>query len=163
MDRFDGLAAFVAARGHALLGRAVLLTGSRAAGEDLLQASLERLLRHWGRVHGDPEPYLRQTMTRLAVDQWRFRRRRPEVFADVEPSASDDEAEVRAVRSDLIDALRQLPARQRAVIVLRYLDDLTEAETAAVLGCSVGTVKSTCSRGLARLRELTPTREGAPR
>ncbi len=100
-------------------------------------------------------------MSRLAVDQWRFRRRRPEVFADVEPPAHDDGAETRAVRSDLIVALRRLPARQRAVIVLRYLDDLSEAETAEALGCSVGTVKSTCSRGLSRLRELTPAFEGA--
>lgn len=59
-EPFEGLAAFVAARGEVLLGRAVLLTGSRAAGEDLLQASLERLLRHWPKVQGDPEPYLRR-------------------------------------------------------------------------------------------------------
>lgn len=102
-------------------------------------------------------------MSRLAVDNWRFRSRRPEVFVEVEPPAHDDGTEARAVRNDLIEALRRLPARQRAVIVLRYLDDLSEAETAEVLGCSVGNVKSTCSRGLSRLRELTPMFEGADR
>ncbi len=154
-DTFEGLAAFVAERGSLLLARATLLTGSRAAGEDLLQAALERLMRHWRRMHGDPEGYLRRTMYHLAIDQHRYRSRRPEVFADVEPAGVPDAAEAIALRGALVDALALLPPRQRAVLVLRYWEELTEAETAATLGCSVGTVKSTASKALARLRELT--------
>src|SRR5947207_10157588 len=78
--RFDGLDTLVAERGSALLASAVLLTGSRAAGEDLLQAALERLMRSWGRVREDRERYLRRIMYHLVIDQSRRRRRRPEVF-----------------------------------------------------------------------------------
>ena len=151
---FDGLAALVAERGNALLATAVLLTGSRAAGEDLVQASLERLMRSWNRVREGHEGYLRRTMYNLAVDDWRRRRRRPEVFTTVDAGRPDDTDAV-ALRQALVAALAQLPPRQRAVLVLRYWEQLSEAEAAEVLGCSVGTVKSTASRGLARLRELT--------
>ena len=159
-DRFTGLAEFVAARGDELLARATLLTGSRAAGEDLLQASLERLMRHWRRMQGDPEGYLRRTMYHLAIDEWRYRSRRPEVFDSTlaeraEPPGVPDTADAVALRRTLVTALALLPPRQRAVLVLRYWEEHSEAEAAAVLGCSVGTVKSTASRGLARLRELT--------
>jgi RNA polymerase sigma-70 factor (sigma-E family) len=153
-NRYEGLDALVAERGSALLGTAVLLTGSRVAGEDLLQAALERLVRHWSRVHGDKEGYLRRTMYHLAVDQWRLRRRRPEVLAEVEPPGQPDGTDAVHLRHALMQALATLPPRQRAVLVLRYWEQLSEAE-AEVLGCSVGTVKSTASRGLARLRELT--------
>jgi RNA polymerase sigma-70 factor (sigma-E family) len=152
---FEGLDALVAERGSALLATAVLLTGSRAAGEDLVQAALERLMRSWGRVREDREGYLRRTMYHLAVDQWRRRKRRPEVFAAVETAAREDPTDTFALRQALIQALAQLPPRQRAVLVLRYWEQCSEAEAAAVLGCSVGTVKSTASRGLARLRELS--------
>jgi RNA polymerase sigma-70 factor (sigma-E family) len=152
---FEGLEALVAERGDALLATAVLLTGSRAAAEDLLQAALERLMRHWGKVHGDREGFLRRTMYHLAVDQWRSRRRRPEVLTGVEPPARSDGTDLLHLRQALIQALAALPPRQRAVLVLRYWEQLTEAEAADVLGCSIGTVKSTTSRGLARLREVT--------
>jgi RNA polymerase sigma-70 factor (sigma-E family) len=155
--RFDGLDDLVAARGNALLGTAVLLTGSRAAGEDLLQAALERLMRSWGRVREDRERYLRRTMYHLAIDQWRHRRRRPEVFIEYEPPGRPDGTDTLDLRAALIGALAQLSPKQRAVLVLRYWEQLTEPEAAAALGCSVGTVKSTASRGLARLRELTAT------
>jgi len=89
-NSYEGLDALVAERGSALLGTAVLLTGSRVAGEDLLQAALERLVRHWSRVRGDKEGYLRRTLYHLAVDQWRSRRRRPEVLAEVEPPGQPD-------------------------------------------------------------------------
>ncbi|GAA1507299.1 hypothetical protein GCM10009827_021820 [Dactylosporangium maewongense] len=82
---FDGLDALVAERGGALLATAVLLTGSKVAGEDLLQGALERLMRSWGRVREDPERYLRRTTYHLAVDQWRVRRRRSEVALLAEP------------------------------------------------------------------------------
>jgi RNA polymerase sigma-70 factor (sigma-E family) len=154
-QRFDGLETLVAERGSALLGTAVLLAGSRAAGEDLLQAALERLMRSWGRVHEDRERYLRRTMYHLAIDQWRRRRRRPEVFIEYEHPGHGDATDDLDLRDALGQALAQLSPRQRTVLVLRYWEQLSEAEAAEALGCSVGTVKSTASRGLSRLRELT--------
>ena len=153
--RFNGLDTLVAERGSALLGTAVLLTGSKAAGEDLLQAALERLMRSWNRVREDRERYLRRTMYHLAVDQWRSRKRRPEVFIEYEPPGHSDGLDALDLRDALSQALAQLSPRQRTVLVLRYWEQLSEAETAEALGCSLGTVKSTASRGLARLRELT--------
>jgi RNA polymerase sigma-70 factor (sigma-E family) len=152
---FEGLDALVAERGGALLATAQLLTGSRAAGEDLVQAALERLMRHWKRVSGDKEGFLRRTMYHLAIDQWRSSRRRPEVLARVEPPGTSDDTDGWHLRQALVQALRELPPRQRAVLVLRYWEQLSEAEAAATLGCSIGTVKSSASRGLVRLRELT--------
>lgn len=151
---FEGLDTLVAERGDALLATAVLLTGSRTAAEDLLQAALERLMRHWNRVRGDREGYLRRIMYHLAVDQWRSRRRRSEVLASVEPPARPDGTDALHLRQALVQALATLPPRQRAVLVLRYWEQLTEAEAAETLGCSIGTVKSTASRGLSRLREV---------
>ncbi|MEU7822086.1 SigE family RNA polymerase sigma factor [Catellatospora sp. NPDC049111] len=169
-DAYAGLADLVASRGPALLATATLLSGGRTAGEDLLQAALERMMRAWRRIDGDPEGYLRRTMYHLAVDSWRLRLRRREVVATVEPPAHSDGTDRLALRHALVQALAQLPPRQRAVLVLRYWEQLSEAEAAAVLGCSVGTVKSSASRGLARLREITaawaldesPLRIGAP-
>ena len=136
--RFDGLDTLVAERGRALLGAAILLTGSRAAGEDLLQAALERLMRSWGRVRQDREGYLRRTMYHLAVDQWRRRRRRPEVFIDHELMAGPDANGAFELREALTQLLAQLPARQRAVLVLRYWEQLSEAETGPpYAGCRV--------------------------
>ncbi|MEU6206326.1 SigE family RNA polymerase sigma factor [Micromonospora musae] len=153
--RFEGLDVLVAERGQALLATAVLLTGSRVAGEDLVQAALERLMRNWNRVHGDREGYLRRTLYHLAVDRWRLRRRRPEVLTVVEPPSQGDGTDALHLRQALVQALAGLPPRQRAVLVLRYWEQLSEVEAADLLGCSVGTVKSSASRGLARLRELT--------
>jgi RNA polymerase sigma-70 factor (sigma-E family) len=154
-QRFEGLDVLVAERGSALLAAAVLLTGSRAAGEDLVQAALERLMRNWNRVHGDKEGYLRRTLYHLAVDRWRLRRRRPEVLTELEPPSQADDTDALHLRQALTQALAKLPPRQRAVLVLRYWEQLSEAEAAEMLGCSVGTVKSSASRGLTRLRELT--------
>ena len=154
-SRFEELEVLVAQRGSPLLAAAVLLAGSHTAGEDLLQAALERVMRHWNRVHGDVEGLLRRTMYNLAVDTWRQRRRRPEVFVGVEPPGVPDPADTVALRQALVSSLAQLAPRQRAVLVLRYWEQLSEAEAAQVLGCSVGNIKSTASRGLARLREAT--------
>jgi RNA polymerase sigma-70 factor (sigma-E family) len=153
-DAYDGLADLVTERGQALLATATLLAGGPAAGEDLLQAALERMMRAWRRIEGDREGYLRRTMYHLAVDRWRVRRRRPEVLGEFEPPARPDETDRLHLRHALIQALGQLPPRQRAALVLRYWDQLSEAEAAETLGCSVGTVKSATSRGLARLREV---------
>ncbi|SCL53395.1 RNA polymerase sigma-70 factor, sigma-E family [Micromonospora citrea] len=152
---FEGLDTLVAERGDALLATAVLLTGSRTAAEDLLQAALERMMRHWNRVRGDKEGYLRRTMYHLAIDQWRSRKRRPEVLSSVEPPGRSDGTDALDLRQALVQAVAALPPRQRAVLVLRYWEQLSEAEAAETLGCSIGTVKSTTSRGLSRLREVT--------
>jgi RNA polymerase sigma-70 factor (sigma-E family) len=161
-ETFEGLDALVARRGGALLETATLLAGGRAAGEDLLQAALERVMRHWRRVEDEPEIYLRRTIYHLAVDQWRARRRRPEVLGKTETeleaaalrAGQPDGTDAVHLRLALIQGLAQLPPRQRAVLVLRYWEQLSESEAADMLGCSLGTVKSSASRGLARLREV---------
>jgi RNA polymerase sigma-70 factor (sigma-E family) len=155
-----GLESFLAERGEPLLRTAVLLTGSKEAGEDLLQAGLERLLRHWSAIDGDPEGYLRRTLYNLAADGWRrqraWRRRLPLLQTETATAVADGTREV-DTRDALIRLLMQLPPRQRAVIVARYWEQLSEAETAVVLGCSAGSVKASASRGLQRLRELSGT------
>ena len=153
-DAYAGLADLIRDRGRDLLAAATLLAGGRTAGEDLLQAALERTMRAWRRIDGDREGYLRRTMYHLAVDGWRLRSRRPEVLATVEPPAQPDAADGVALRQALVQALGRLPPKQRAALVLRYWEQLSESEAAEVLGCSVGTVKSNTSRGLARLREI---------
>ena len=158
------LESFLADRGQPLLRTAMLLTGSKEAGEDLLQAGLERLLRHWSRIDGDPEGYLRRTLYNLAADGWRqeraWRRRLRLLRNGSAATVADGTTEVDA-RDALIRLLMQLPPRQRAVIVARYWEQLTEAEAAAVLGCSVGSVKASASRGMRRLRELSGAAPGA--
>ena len=127
------LESFLAERGEPLLRTAVLLTGSKEAGEDLLQAGLERLLRHWSRIDGDPEGYLRRTLYNLAADGWRrqraWRRRLRLLQNGTAATVADGTSEVDA-RDTLIRLLVQLPPRQRAVIVARYWEQLSEAETA---------------------------------
>jgi len=148
---------FVHARAGSLLRTALLLTGqNRAEAEDLLQLALERAYRHWHRVcdSGDPERYVRRILANASADRWRRLTRRPEqaLPAGEGPGIPDRTAEV-ADRDFLLRALAGLPPRQRAVLVLRYFDDLSEAEVAEMLGCSLGTVKSQAARGLARLRD----------
>ncbi len=144
---------FVAHSGDRLLRSAVLLVGDRAAGEDLLQGALERTYRHWPRVSaGQPEAYVRRALVNAAASRWRRLRIREVPWEADTAVGQPDPADRFVQRDELIQALLTLPVRQRAVLVLRYLDDLPEAEVAAVLGCSVGSVKSQASRGLARLR-----------
>jgi RNA polymerase sigma-70 factor (sigma-E family) len=149
---------FLADRGEHLLRTAVLLTGGKQAGEDLLQAALERLLRRGSAIRGDPEGYLRRTLYHLAADRWRQQSARRRQLLLLRPglaaTAADPFAQVDQ-RDSLVRLLRQLPPRQRAVIVARYWEQLSEAESAQVLGISVGTVKSAAARGLRRLRELS--------
>jgi RNA polymerase sigma-70 factor (sigma-E family) len=156
-------------RGVRLMRTAVALTGSRADGEDLLQAALERLLRNWRRVESDPEAYLWRTLYHLAADGWRRRERwrarvaefRTQALAVTSGETGGDDVAVVDLRDELVRLLHQLPPRQRAVIVLRYWEQRTEAETATLLGCSQGTVKSAAARGLRRLRELAGTGQQA--
>lgn len=144
--------AFVAASGDRLLRTAYLLTRDHALAEDLLQTALTRSWSRWRRIGGDPEPYVRRVLVNTYATWWRRRwngERPTEVLPDV---AAHDPYEAHAERRDLWTALGRLPRRQRAAVVLRYYEGLTEVETAAVLGCSVGTVKSQTSRALAKLR-----------
>ena len=162
--RYDDLTAFLDARGDALLRTAVLLAPGREAGEDLLQEALERLLRKWHKVDGDPEGYLRRIMYNRAVDGWRSRARRPEVLGLPAEASVADHASRLDLRLALIAALELLTPRQRAAIVARYWEQLSEAETAAALGCSVSAVKAAAARGLRTLREaITPDMEHAPK
>jgi len=152
---------FVADRGDRLLRTAALLAGSQADGEDLLQSALERLLRNWHRIDGDPENYVRRTLYNLAADSWRRQglwQRKAVLF---EPALPVDPATAVDLRDAVVRVLVQLPPRQRAVLVLRYFEQLSESETAQALGCSVGTVKSSAARGLARLRDMTVSVQAA--
>ena len=139
---------FVVARRDALLRTAYLLTGDHHDAEDLVQSALIKVVPKWARIKDRPEAYVRRVLARESVSRWRGRRWR-EVTTDVVPEATYHDSTDRIV---LLEDLLTLSPRQRAVLVLRYFDDLTEAETAAALGISVGTVKSQVRDALARLR-----------
>jgi RNA polymerase sigma-70 factor (sigma-E family) len=150
-----GFRDYVAGRQHALQRSARMLTGDEQMAEDLVQTTLERVWPHWQRVarDRDPDAYVRRVMVNTYSSWWRRKWRGEQPTSDLpEITTTDDDY----ARADLADALRRLlptlPPRQRAALVLRYYDDLTETATADVLGCSVGTVKSQTSKALARLR-----------
>jgi RNA polymerase sigma-70 factor (sigma-E family) len=153
----DALEHFLAERGTQLMRTAVLLAGGRQDGEDLMQAALERLLRQGKRVEGNPEGYLRRTLYNLATDRWRrqerWRRKLP-LLNGGQRSVEPDLTAAIDLREALIRALYLISPQQRAAVVLRYWEQLSEAEAADVLGCSEGTVKAAASRGLRRMREL---------
>jgi RNA polymerase sigma-70 factor (sigma-E family) len=150
----DAFAAFVAKRSAALLRTAWLLTGSEAAAQDLVQAALLRTWTRWDRVVRKdlPETYVRKVLLSTFLT-WRRRRWLHETPMpdEVDTSAPDTTAEVE-LRAVVRTVLETLPRGQRAALVLRFFDDLSERDTAAVLGCSTGTVKSQTARALARLR-----------
>ena len=148
MSGYDGFEEFVGARRDALLRTAYLLTGNHHDAEDLVQTTLIKVVPKWARIQDRPEPYVRRVLARESVNRWRRRRWR-EVSTDAVPETMHHDTTDRIA---LLEDLRRLSPRQRAVIVLRYFDDLTEADTAAALGISVGTVKSHVRDGLARLR-----------
>ncbi len=158
---------FVRARSGSLLRTAFMLAGQdRVEAEDLLQLALERAYRHWGRVirAGEPERYVRTILVNASADRWRRmarRAERPLLATDPGPIAADRTTEVEN-RDYLLRALAGLTPRQRTVLVLRYFDDLSEIETAQMLGCTVGTVKSHAARGLARLREAVSPEDRRP-
>ena len=148
----DGFAEFAQARSAALLRAAWLLTGDGGRAEDLLQTVLAQAWRDWRRVSrdGNPEAYIRRMLYTTYLSWWR-RRWRGEIpsAAPPETAAPSDQAELRlTVRA----ALARLSPRQRAVVALRFFEDLSVAETAALLGCTEGTVKTQTSRALAALR-----------
>jgi len=149
----DGYDDFLAVRGAALLRTAYLICGDRDHAEDLFQNAMARLLVHWPRVAtGDPEAYARRILVNSTIN-WRQRLRSRETsVAAVPDRAVSDFTAAQADRDEMWRALAVLAPRQRAVLVLRYYEDLTEAQTAAILGCSIGTVKSQHSKALATLR-----------
>jgi RNA polymerase sigma-70 factor (sigma-E family) len=153
---------FVTASSDALLRTAYLVAWDAAEAEDLVQECLLAVARRWPRVRkmDHPHAYARRVLINLSLDGAQRRtRRRQELIGDEAATlaAVPDESSARRLqavgaRAELIDALGTLPPRQRAVLVLRYFEDLSEAQVAQLLGCSVGTVKSTASRGLTRLQ-----------
>jgi RNA polymerase sigma-70 factor (sigma-E family) len=154
---------FVASHVNELLRISFLVVGDLGEAEDLVQECLLRVARRWPRVHrmDHPGAYARRVLVNLALDGKKRRtREREELSSDdrvpfvelAEKAAANGVTAVEA-ESELIAALVALPPRQRAVLVLRYFEDLSEAQVAAILDCSLGTVKSTASRGLSRLRQ----------
>jgi RNA polymerase sigma-70 factor (sigma-E family) len=153
----DDFTAFVDASSRRLLRSAYLITGDITEAEDLLQTTLEKAYRRWPSIRRTdiPEAYVRKMLVTAAIDGRRKRRvASAPLDAESLPGRLDPSVEGLAGRAALLACVRELPAGQRAVLVLRYFDDLTEAETARELGCSVGTVKSQHARAMARLREL---------
>jgi RNA polymerase sigma-70 factor (sigma-E family) len=156
-----GFDEFVAARSPRLLRTAYLLTRDHALAEDLLQTALTKAYLAWSRVEGDPEPYVRRILVNTYASWWRRKWNGEQPTEELpEHGHHDDRA---GESGDLWDALARLPRRQRAVVVLRYFEDLTEAQTADLLGISVGTVKSQTSKALARLRIDPSLTEGETR
>ena len=150
--------AFVERSSNALLRTAYLLTGDRGHAEDLVQTALLRTVRRWHRAQEAPEAYARKVLVNLSRDRTKRLLRRPrEAPFPPEPDrlrAVDAGYEQVTERRVVVRALAQLPVRQRQVVVLRFVEDLSVEQTAALLGCSTGTVKSYTARALARLREL---------
>jgi RNA polymerase sigma-70 factor (sigma-E family) len=157
---------FVVARSADLWRSAYLLTGDAHKAEDLLQTALVKVWRRWSSVarDGSVEAYVRRALVTTYTDWWR-RKWNAEVPVDVVPERGVAESDLPDVRHDVMAALATLTRGQRAVIVLRYFDDLTEQQTAAALKCSVGTVKSQTARAMQALRSspllFNPSRDDA--
>lgn len=154
----EGFREFVSNRSAALLRTAVLLSGGdRHAGEDLLQNALIKAAGRWDRIE-EPEAYVRQILYRQQVSRWRLKGRRRELTVAEPPDSGGgaDGTGAAELRLVMREALSRLTARQRTVLVLRFFEDLPEADVARLLGCSVGTVRSTTHRSLARLRAHAP-------
>lgn len=162
MDPLTEFDSFVRTRTPALLRSAYLLTGDQHLAEDLVQSALARTHRSWNRLHrsGNAEAYTRKTMYHLQVSWWR-RRRVPESMPGDLPEprgggSVSDHAQQTSLRLTLKSALLRLSPKQRAVLVLRFFEDRSEAETADLLGVTVGTVKSQTAKSLAKLRAVAP-------
>ena len=156
-DEREAFDAFVRARLPELLRFGRALTGSEEAGADLVQDALERTLLAWNRLESrdEPEGYVRRIMVNRNISIWRkFGRERTTDPLDLVDSGAGHHD--RPFDDDLWRAIQQLPTKQRAVIALRYYEDLSEADIARTLGCSVGTVKSQASKAMAKLRALVP-------
>lgn len=159
---YADFATFIAGRQHALHRYAYLIVGDVGQAEDLVQEALVKTYSRWSRVRsqGNPEAYVRRVITTTAISWFRRRGFRGEVPVERTPDAADhqfaDHGDRVGDADALAAALRRLPPRQRAALVLRFYEDLSEAQTAEILGCAVGTVKSQTAAALAKLR-LDPT------
>jgi RNA polymerase sigma-70 factor (sigma-E family) len=149
---------FVSARSYRLLRTSYLLTRDWQSAEDLLQTALSKAWFAWGRIDGDPEPYVRAVIANTYTSWWRRRWNGEQPTSELpEPGAPGRDATAQVDDRDALwTALGRLPRRQRAVVVLRFFEDLTEAQTAVALGITVGTVKSQTSKALAAMR-IDPT------
>jgi RNA polymerase sigma-70 factor (sigma-E family) len=156
-----GFAEWMSARQGGLARTAYLLTGSQHAADDLVQTTLTRLYLAWDRIadRQHVDAYARRVLVNEHRSAWRRARRRPEVLSDAVPESPLAPDEYDGQREAVWRFVQSLPPRQRAVIVLRYYEDLSEAEIADLLGISTGTVKSQASRALASLRDRVPARE----
>ncbi|HEX2892406.1 MAG TPA: SigE family RNA polymerase sigma factor [Marmoricola sp.] len=157
----DGFAEWMSARQAGLARTAYLLTGSQHAAEELVQATLTKLYLAWARIaeRQHVDAYARRVLVNEHRSAWRRAQRRPEILSGAVPESALAPAEYDGEREAVWRFVQGLPPRQRAVIVLRYYEDLSEAEIADLLGISTGTVKSQASRALAALRERVPARE----
>lgn len=149
-----GFRDYVRARGRALLHTAYLLTGNRADAEDLVQSALAKTFRAWERIEDRAalDSYVRKAMVNTHISWWRRRRLEEFPTDEIPDQAVADHAGSSDLRETLQRAIDRLPERMRETVMLRFYDDMTEAEVAEVLGVSLGTVKSTVSRAVAKLR-----------
>lgn len=163
----ESFSAFVARAWPGLVRTAALLTGDQAAAEDLAQSALVRTYRRWWYVRRQERPdlYVRRVMVNLRRDWWRRDQGRLRLVAELPDRALVDTGGLSQVSerdATLTRALAELPPRMRATLVLRFFEDLSEYQVAGMLGCSVGTVKSQTSRGLARLRDALEASSAGP-
>jgi RNA polymerase sigma-70 factor (sigma-E family) len=158
-DRDAEFTAYLDARQPQLLRTAYLLTGDRHQAEDVLQTSLAKLYLAWDRVRDrdSVDAYVRRIMVNENNSLWRRGWKRREYATEVLPDHEITDAYDEGLGSALWDVVQTLPKKARAVVVLRYYEQLTEAETADILGISVGTVKSQCSRAIAAMRDRVPS------
>jgi RNA polymerase sigma-70 factor (sigma-E family) len=151
------------ARGDRLLRVAYLLCGDWHLAEDLVQDTLMQAAVHWKRVEAadNPDSYVRKILMNEARKRWRRRSSREMPHPEIRnrEAITPDEADAHAARDELLAAIRQLPLGQRSALVFRYFEQLTEAETAQALNCSVGTVKSHTHRALSALRDFLNAEE----
>ena len=153
-------AAWAAAQAGGLHRFAYLLCGDWHDAEDLVQEALAKAALHWKRIQRieHPDAYVRTILVNQCRSMWRRPWRRSHASDEIELT-TPDQADAVAAHADLVTALQRLPIRQRATVVLRYYEDLSEAETASVLGCSIGTVKSQHHKALQALK-VTMGKEG---
>lgn len=158
MDHNDSFREFMAEHQRSLMRTAYLLTGNVHLAEDLLQSVLVKMLGRWSKLaHVDsPQAYVRAALVNQHISWRRRLLRMVELPSADPPERSHSSEESTIIRLAMQQALARLPPKQRAVIVLRYYEDLTEHETARLMNCSLGTVKSQAHHALARLRALAP-------
>lgn len=162
-DARQRFTAWAHARANRLHRTAYLLCGDWHTAEDLVQEALARTALGWRRIERmeDPDAYVRRVLVNQANQRWRLRRTHELPTGDLPESVAADGADNRADRQALMQALQRLPRRQRAVVVLRFFEQLSVAETALALDCSEGTVKSQTSRALSGLRQHVTDRGSA--